>query len=292
VEVDNHACTVDSLEERKPENAVFILGADELVGFPSWKRPERVLELVRLAVATRPGISDERAREVSVRLAAPDRVDFFEMRAVPVSSSEIRERVALGESIDGLVSPPVASEIGRLGPLCERRVDWDGTRKDERDRTEPTRASTPYRCSRQEKLATDVTILDMRDVCDFTDFFVIATGRNPRQTKAIYDEVAGTLKRRAAAAATFDGGSRGGELDRRRLPRRRPPPFTPETRGFSPARRALERRPLGRARGRLVAALFADGPHVSSLAGWCLERDRATGGPGARPARLVHRARH
>lgn len=47
----------------------------------------------------------------------------------------------------------------------------------------------------QEKLATDVTILDMRGVCDFTDFFVIATGRNPRQTKAIYDEVTGMLKK-------------------------------------------------------------------------------------------------
>jgi ribosome-associated protein len=35
----------------------------------------------------------------------------------------------------------------------------------------------------------------MRGVCDFTDFFVIATGRNPRQTKAIYDEVSGVLKR-------------------------------------------------------------------------------------------------
>jgi ribosome-associated protein len=35
----------------------------------------------------------------------------------------------------------------------------------------------------------------MRGVCDFTDFFVIATGRNARQTKAIYDEVAGTLKK-------------------------------------------------------------------------------------------------
>lgn len=34
----------------------------------------------------------------------------------------------------------------------------------------------------------------MRGVCDFTDFFVIASGRNSRQTKAIYDEVAGVLK--------------------------------------------------------------------------------------------------
>ena len=47
----------------------------------------------------------------------------------------------------------------------------------------------------QEKLATDVAILDMRGVCDYTDFFVIASGRNARQTKGIYDEVAGTLKR-------------------------------------------------------------------------------------------------
>ena len=35
----------------------------------------------------------------------------------------------------------------------------------------------------------------MRGVCDYTDFFVIATGRNERQTKAVYDEVAGRLKK-------------------------------------------------------------------------------------------------
>jgi len=47
----------------------------------------------------------------------------------------------------------------------------------------------------EEKLATDVAILDMRAVCDYTDFFVIATGGNPRQTKAIHDEVHFALKR-------------------------------------------------------------------------------------------------
>jgi ribosome-associated protein len=46
-----------------------------------------------------------------------------------------------------------------------------------------------------EKLAEDVVILDMRPVCVYTDFFVLATGRNARQTKAIYDEVHGQLKR-------------------------------------------------------------------------------------------------
>jgi ribosome-associated protein len=45
-----------------------------------------------------------------------------------------------------------------------------------------------------EKLAEDVVILDMRPVCVYTDFFVLATGRNPRQTKAIFDEVHTQLK--------------------------------------------------------------------------------------------------
>ena len=34
----------------------------------------------------------------------------------------------------------------------------------------------------------------MRPVCSYTDFFVLATGQNPRQTKAIWDEVHGRLK--------------------------------------------------------------------------------------------------
>ncbi len=46
----------------------------------------------------------------------------------------------------------------------------------------------------EEKLATNVSILDMRAVCDYTDFFVIASGRNERQTKAIHDAVHDALK--------------------------------------------------------------------------------------------------
>jgi ribosome-associated protein len=39
-----------------------------------------------------------------------------------------------------------------------------------------------------------VVILDMRPVCTYTDFFVVCTGQNPRQTKAIFDEVHARLK--------------------------------------------------------------------------------------------------
>jgi len=46
----------------------------------------------------------------------------------------------------------------------------------------------------QEKLAGDVVILDMQPVCTYTDYFVVCTGNNPRQTKAIWDEVHERLK--------------------------------------------------------------------------------------------------
>jgi ribosome-associated protein len=35
----------------------------------------------------------------------------------------------------------------------------------------------------------------MRPVVSYTDYFVVATGQNPRQTKAIFDEIRETLKR-------------------------------------------------------------------------------------------------
>ena len=94
---------MDSLEERQPKDAVFILGADQLAGFEGWKAPERVLELVRIAVAMRPGVSRDDVDAVRDRLSAPERVLEFEMAPISVSSSEIRARVARGDAIDDLV---------------------------------------------------------------------------------------------------------------------------------------------------------------------------------------------
>jgi ribosome-associated protein len=49
----------------------------------------------------------------------------------------------------------------------------------------------------QEKLADDIVVLDMRSECTFTDYFVICTGRNARQTVSIWDEVHEKLKQEA-----------------------------------------------------------------------------------------------
>ena len=115
VELDRHPRTVDSLEERRLDDAVFMVGADELADFESWKEPGRVLELARLGVAMRPGTTRDELEAVRRRLSAPDRVVAFEMEPVAISSSDVRARVARCEPIDDLVPHRVAEEISRLG---------------------------------------------------------------------------------------------------------------------------------------------------------------------------------
>jgi nicotinate-nucleotide adenylyltransferase len=107
VELDDHARTVDMLREGRWDDPLLVIGADEYLDFTNWKEPETVLELARLGVAARSGFA------LPERPA--DRVLQFDFDPVPVSSSEIRERVARGEPIDGLVPPAVAEAIARLG---------------------------------------------------------------------------------------------------------------------------------------------------------------------------------
>src|SRR6266403_4933843 len=56
-----------------------------------------------------------------------------------------------------------------------------------------------------EKKAINLTVLDLREIASFTDFFVIATGTNRRQVQAISDEVVEHLKRQGTRAARVEG---------------------------------------------------------------------------------------
>jgi nicotinate-nucleotide adenylyltransferase len=111
VELDPHERTVDMLEAGRWSDPLFLIGADEFSDFLAWKDPEGVIARARLAVATRPGYSHERLEGVLEQLSRPERVQFFEIDPLPISSRELRERVARGESIDGLVPAAVAELI-------------------------------------------------------------------------------------------------------------------------------------------------------------------------------------
>lgn len=115
VELDEHERTVDALRDRHWDDPLFLIGADEFSDFLSWKDPEGVLARAHLGVATRPGYPRERLDAVLEQLSRPERVLFFEIDPLPISSRDLRERAARGEDISGLVPPAVADLISELG---------------------------------------------------------------------------------------------------------------------------------------------------------------------------------
>ena len=102
-------------EETGDTELVFVMGADAAVGLESWHRPERVVELARLAVARRQGVSDAEVAAVMRSLGASDRVSMLEMPQFGVSSSAVRERAAAGRPLRYLVPEPVARFIEERG---------------------------------------------------------------------------------------------------------------------------------------------------------------------------------
>jgi nicotinate-nucleotide adenylyltransferase len=108
--------TLEALaEERADRELVFVMGADAAVGLGSWRQPERVVELARLAVARREGVSDAEVGAMMRSLGCEGRATMLEMPQFGVSSSVVRERARQGRPLRYLVPQPVADYVEEKG---------------------------------------------------------------------------------------------------------------------------------------------------------------------------------
>ena len=89
----------------------LIVGADAVLNLTTWKKLDRLRELVEIVAVTRPG-SD--LSSFGQRDELP-RVHLQEMPGIDISATRIRERVGRGEPIDVLVPPDVARYIRQHG---------------------------------------------------------------------------------------------------------------------------------------------------------------------------------
>ncbi len=119
VDRDGPSYTYETLElladERGDTELVFVMGADAAVGLESWRRPERVVELARIAVARRSGVSEAEVAATMRSLGADGRATMLEMPQFGVSSSSVRERAAAGRPLRYLVPESVARFVEEKG---------------------------------------------------------------------------------------------------------------------------------------------------------------------------------
>jgi nicotinate-nucleotide adenylyltransferase len=122
--------TVDTLQELRThapqDELVLILGGDIAAGLPDWHMPERVLSLATVAVARRRGTSRGKVERALASLPGGERVEFFAMPRIGISSTALRRRVRAGRSIRYLVTEPVREYIDAHGLYREESHNHQG----------------------------------------------------------------------------------------------------------------------------------------------------------------------
>ncbi len=120
VERQGPSYTVDTLralhDARPGDELTFIVGGDMAQSLPTWRDPEGVLALATLAVAEREGVGRQDVLDrLAVLPGAADRVTFFDMPRLDLSSSLLRRRLLEGRSIRHLVPDAVERRIHERG---------------------------------------------------------------------------------------------------------------------------------------------------------------------------------
>jgi nicotinate-nucleotide adenylyltransferase len=97
--------TLQELWNREPGSEfVLLLGADAAADLPAWREAERIPQLARIVVFTRPG---------STVQASPGITEVIQVPAIDISATEVRRRVCRRQPIRYWVPDPVAEYIIR-----------------------------------------------------------------------------------------------------------------------------------------------------------------------------------
>jgi len=120
--------TVDTLrqihEELPDVDLFFLIGADALQDVAKWREPREIFRMATPLVVYRAAQPAPDFEQLKLLCTADTPPQLVEMPATDASSSEIRRRVAAGESIGSLVPRAVAEFIAQHGlyrqPPAER----------------------------------------------------------------------------------------------------------------------------------------------------------------------------
>ena len=115
---------MDALRVEYPDlDLAVLLGADAARTINAWHRSADLLSTEAFVIVNRSGLPELDAAEAARLGYTAARTTLLSVDSPDVSASEIRERCARGESLQGLVPEPVAALIERKGMYRQNRDD-------------------------------------------------------------------------------------------------------------------------------------------------------------------------
>lgn len=123
--------TLRLLHEEHPDDELFLLlGGDSLADLPNWYRPNEIRRLATLAVAARPGAAIQQPGDLPIISSDSDGkgVLVVNIPQMEISSTDIRQRIAVGRSIRYLVPAAVEAYIVAHGLYTGNQSDGGPTR--------------------------------------------------------------------------------------------------------------------------------------------------------------------
>lgn len=186
--------------EHPDDEPWLMLGADAWHGLTAWREYPAHIPLCNVAVFARQGepapTSHSGWREVTTAQAKENGCWCRIQALLPdISATSLRRDAAAGITLQGRVpeiirssvemayksEPPEQQEL-----LRQNKGEHESMAKDQETLEELTTAVVE---ALEDKKASDLLVIDVRGRCDFTDRFVLASGRSDRQLKALAQSV-------------------------------------------------------------------------------------------------------
>jgi len=106
--------TLSELQALHPDKKFWwLMGADMLRDFPTWREPERIATLARIGAVNRGGLSSPESLPTRERFGRI--IDDVTIPSITLAASDLRERVARGQSVRYLVPRAVEVYIEQHG---------------------------------------------------------------------------------------------------------------------------------------------------------------------------------
>lgn len=201
--------TAQHFRERYPNASLcLIVGADSLQNLHTWYRYEELIDQVHLVVMHRPGYSMDIPEfltnrqvdsEQELRESTAGKLLFFEQSNFDVSSTQLRGELKKGLNFqdqhvqaEQLLSKPVLNYIQHHQLYRNESMNSEQVKEQVVDALESMKG-------------VDISVINIRDVSDFADYMIVASGTSDTHVRALARNSAEQLRKRGMKALNSDG---------------------------------------------------------------------------------------